>query len=257
MNIIACDDEKPALENLVIAIRGAVPDCELKAFRYPEEILAYAKENAVDVAFLDVSMPGMTGIELAKKLKAILPYLNIIFVTAYSHYAMDAVNLHASGYVLKPVSVEDVKREINNFLHPIKKETERRIYVQTFGNFEVFVDGRPLRFLLAKSKEMFAYLVDMAGVSVNRKELTAALFLDEPYSLKVQNYFTKIFKAMIETLSSVGLEDIVYKDYNAYAVKKDAIACDLYDYEAGDPTAISKYHGEYMLQYEWAEGKLL
>ncbi len=62
---------------------------------------------------------------------------------------------------------------------------------------------------------------------------------------------------MIETLSSVGLEDIVYKDYNAYAVKKDAIACDLYDYEAGDPTAISKYHGEYMLQYEWAEGKLL
>lgn len=255
MRIIVCDDERPALENLVIAIRGAVPDCEPVAFRYPGDVLGYAKENAFDVAFLDISMPEMSGIELAKELKKILPALNVIFVTAYGVYAVDAVRLHASGYVMKPVSKASIEREMKNLLYPVLPEGG--MYVQTFGQFEVFSQGKPLRFVSAKCKEMFAYLVDKEGASVNRKELSAALFLDEPYTLKVQNYFSKIVKALEDSLSQAGYGNVFVRAYNSYAIDKDAFRCDLYDYEKGDPVAINKYHGEYMLQYEWAEGKLL
>lgn len=253
MKIIACDDERPGLENLTIAIREAVPSCELTTFRYPGDVLQYAKDYSFDVAFLDISMPEMSGIELAKELKKILPNLNVIFVTAYSIYAIDAVNIHASGYVMKPVSKEAVEKEMNNLLHPIGIDGD--MYVQTFGQFEVFVQGRPLKFVSAKCKEMFAYLVDKDGASVNRKELSAALFLDEPYTLKVQNYFSKIVKALVESLRQAGFEHILIREYNSYAIQKDAFVCDLYEYEKGNPTAINKYHGEYMTQYEWAEGK--
>ena len=250
MKILACDDERPALQSLTRAIKNAGYG-EAVAFRYPLDVLEWVKENPVDVAFLDISMPEMSGIDLAKELKKILPRLNVIFVTAYSHYAIEAIGLHASGYVVKPVSSEAVKREMENLLVEVEPEMPHA-YARTFGTFDFFVDGKPLKFDLAKSKEMLAYLIDRRGSSVSKKDIAAVLFEFSAYTVREQDYLVKIYKALRVALESVGLGDVLVKGFNSYAVDVTKFGCDLYDYDKGDPKAISAYHGEYMMQYEWS-----
>lgn len=86
MNIIAVDDEVGALWCIEQTFKKAVPDCELKTFTKPREALEYAQSYPVDVAFLDVEMCGMTGVDLALRLKEQNSRLNIIFVTCYTDY---------------------------------------------------------------------------------------------------------------------------------------------------------------------------
>ena len=109
MIVIAVDDERFALENLADSIRQASPNAQIHPFRYPEDALDFAKENDLDVAFLDVEMVGMNGVELAERLKLYHPDVNIIFSTGYGHYRDAAFDLHASGYLTKPITPEKVK----------------------------------------------------------------------------------------------------------------------------------------------------
>ena len=84
MNIIAVDDEKLALDVLVSTIHEVVSDAQIFGFRQPFDAISFAENESCDIAFLDIKMRGMTGLELAKRLKDINAKINIIFVTGYS-----------------------------------------------------------------------------------------------------------------------------------------------------------------------------
>ena len=103
MRILCLDDEPLALKMLEAAIREAKSDAEVTAFRKQADLLEDAKQNGCDVAFLDIHMRGMNGVEVAKRLKEINPKMNIIFVTGFSDYKGDAMDMKASGYIMKPV----------------------------------------------------------------------------------------------------------------------------------------------------------
>ena len=163
MKILAVDDEVFALENLRQAIKTALPDCELCCFSTPVEALRHAAEAVPDIAFLDISLSGMNGLALAKRLKDINGKTNIIFATGYSEYAVDAFSVQASDYLLKPVTRGAVVRAIEHLREPVAEKSGQRVRVQTFGNFEVFVGGRPLAFTRLKTKELLAYLINRRG----------------------------------------------------------------------------------------------
>lgn len=100
-----------------------------------------------DVAFLDIEMRGMNGLVLAEQLKTIKPKTNIIFVTGYSEHMGDAFKLLASGYLMKPVTPQDIMEQMENLRYPIGKAANpKRVRAQCFGNFEVFLDGEPVQF---------------------------------------------------------------------------------------------------------------
>lgn len=252
MKCIAVDDEALALKVLVDAIEEAIPNVEIFKTKNPSEALEYASKNVIDIAFCDITMHTMNGIELAKHLKKYNPKLNIIFVTGYGEFLPDAFALHASGYITKPVSKDDILREMANLLHPIQSEVSG-IYAKTFGNFELFVNGKPVFFAREKSKEMLAYFIDRRGAMESKKEIIATLFEDRPYNRELQNYFTKIYGDLVRGLKEVGAEKILIKGYNKYGVDKTKFGCDLYEYLEGNPIAINNFSGEYMIQYEWAE----
>jgi len=247
MNIIAVDDERFALMDLEAAIREALPKSAVNCFNTPAAALEYAKDNRADVAFLDIEMGGMSGLELAKRLKDIYGKTNIVFVTGYSHYAADAFALHASGYLLKPVTAKGVLENIEYLRHPVKKSAGKRLSVQTFGNFEVFADGKPLKFPRAKSKEIFAYLVHKNGTSCTTRELSA--ILEESSENNVRTYIA----AMMKTLEESGAGDAVIKGFNSIAVDTANFDCDLYRFLKMDAAAVNSYTGEYMQNYDWAE----
>lgn len=258
MKIIIVDDEMGGLANVKKAIEGAVPDVEIHTFSLPLQALEYFRSNVCEVAFLDVDMPQMNGIALAKELKKLNPHVNIIFVTAYIEYGRDAFKLRASGYLLKPITAKDVADEMRCLRYPVE-EPEKGVYAVTFGQFDLWVDGEPLHFGRSKSKELLAYLIDRRGGGVTKKEIAAALFEDKEYTRSTQDYINKIVRELCSCLKEAGLEALLVKKHNYYAVDTSQFYCDLYAYEAGDLTAINAFKGEYMTQYSWGEltlGKL-
>ena len=114
MKAIAVDDEIYMLETLEEAVRASYDIDHVEAFTACSTALAYAEENPIDVAFLDINMREMSGIILARKLKEIYPKVNIVFVTGYSQYTGEAFSMHASGYVYKPATAEKIQNEMEN-----------------------------------------------------------------------------------------------------------------------------------------------
>ena len=254
MRIMCVDDEPLALKMLEMSIQKAKPDAEVKSFRKPRELLEAAQQDGCDIAFLDIHMRGMNGVELAKELKGVNPKMNIIFVTGFSDYAGDAMSLHASGYIMKPVNKDKIERELSDLRFPITPKSNALLRVQCFGNFDVFTpDGAHVRFERSKAKEVFAYLVHKQGSSCTTRELFAAIFEDEPYEKKLQNLLQTYIYAMIKSLKAVGAEAAVVRSYNALAVNPEVLDCDYYRFKELDAGAVNAYQNEYMSQYYWAD----
>ena len=248
MRIIAVDDEKISLESLVSSIRAIVAEDEVVSFRYPEDALEYVKENSCDIAFLDISMAGMTGVELAEELKKYNSEINIVFCTGYGTYRDAAFELHASGYLMKPITPEKVKSELENLRRPIFEK--KRLKVQTFGNFEVYVDGKPLAFKYRRTKELFAYLVDRVGAMCTVGEIIGILFEDEGGR---EDYFQKLRRDLLSTLEEAGCECAIVHKRGMLGVVISELQCDYYDCLSGKRDFLSCYFGEYMTQYSFAE----
>ena len=248
MRIIAVDDEKIALEALSNSIKAIVAEDEVVSFRYPEDALEYAKENFCDIAFLDIEMVGMSGVELAEELKKYNNEINIVFCTGYGNYRDAAFDLHASGYLMKPITPEKVKRELENLRRPIIDK--KKLKVQTFGNFEVYVDGMPLNFKYRRTKELFAYLVDRAGAMCTVGEIIGILFEDESGR---EDYFQKLRRDLLSTLEDVGCENAIIHKRGMLGVAVTELSCDYYDYLNNKKDLATSYFGEYMSQYSFAE----
>ena len=251
MNIIAVDDEHFALMDLRSVIEEALPDSTLCCFDTPAAVLEYAKNNRVDVAFLDIEMGRMSGLQLAKHLKDIYGKTNIIFVTGYSQYALDALALYVSGYLMKPVTAIKIIEAIEHLRYPIKPASGKRIRVQTFGNFEIFVDEKPLIFARTKTKELFAYLVLRQGAHCSNDEIAAVIWEDKNDTPSLKSLFRTLVADLIQTLKAAGIHDVVIKQRGQLAILPDKIICDLYDFCAG--INVNSYLGEFMSQYSWAE----
>lgn len=253
MKIIIVDDEEPAVKTLIKIVNKIKPGSEVNGFTRPTKALEFLEENQADVAFLDIEMFGISGIELAKKFKDKCNNINIIFVTGYSEYALEAVSLRASGYLIKPASEDKVLEELENLRNPVEKNIKERVRVQTFGNFEIFVDNEPVTFRRSKSKEILAYLVDKKGAGVTNAELAAVLFEEKEYNRSLQKQMQVYISDMVKDLKEVNASDIIIKKYNSLSVNSEAFQCDYYDFLNMDINAINSYMGEYMINYSWSE----
>ena len=255
MRILCLDDEELALRMLETCVREVKPDAEVEGFDDQDDLLESAEKSGCDVAFLDIHMRGMTGVEVAKRLKEINPKMNIIFVTGFSEYKSEAMDMKASGYIMKPVTKAEVERELNDLRYPdMIPKKDSLLRVQCFGNFDVFTpNGDHVHFERSKAKEVFAYLVFRHGSSCTTKELFAAIFEDKPYDEKLQNLLQTYIYAMIKSLKAVGAEAAVSRSYNSLAVNADVLDCDYYRFKELDAGAVNAYQCEFMSQYSWAE----
>lgn len=253
MKIIAVDDEELYLESLLSAIRKACPTENPVGFRKGAEALAYISENGCDAVFLEIRMRGETGLVLAKKIKEIVPDVNIIFATGYSEYAVEAFRLYASDYLLKPIDAEQVRRAMNNLRNPVKITERKCIRLQCFGNFEAFADNIPIRFLRAKSKEILAYITDRMGAACTMGQLMSVLWEDGQDTVSRRSNLRNSISDLKQTLAAFGAEDIIIKKRNSISLNCDAVECDYFDFIKHKPYAVNLYRGEYMLQYSWAE----
>ena len=254
MKFLLVDDIKLVLEEECSLLQEVMPGCQICSCCTVAEAIKYVRKETFQVAFLDIDLGNsdMDGIMLAKQIKEIQPGIQIIFVTGFKEYAFDAFSVHATGYLLKPIQKEHLQRELT-FLYGEEYTKEKRVRVQTFGNFAVWVDDEPLNFGRQKSKELFAYLIERKGAGVTTREACAVLFEDGAYDLSQKSYFQNIVADMRNTFKSRGVEEVICKSYNYLAVNIDKIDCDYYRFLEGDAKAINQYNGEFMSNYSWAE----
>lgn len=268
MTVVAVDDEEISLMCLEAVLDSMDDVDKVLTFSNAEDTIDYFKTGKADAAFLDIQLylsgGTLNGLMLAAKIRELCPDCHVVFVTSCPEYAVDAFKLHVSGYIVKPVTREAARKELDYIIMEKRaasnargfieeKEEEPKVRVQCFGNFEVFWKNKPVVFQLSKAKELFAYLVHRKGASVSMAELAAVLFEDKEDGLSVQSQIRNLVASMRKTFSSLGCPDLFNKSRGYISIKTDLINCDYYSFMNGDSDAINEYSGEYMAQYSWAE----
>lgn len=117
-NVILVDDRKLILTGGLPVLEKVLPNATVTGFTNAPEAIEYARANRVTLAFLDIELREMTGLELCRALLDINPRTNVVYLTAYSNYALDAWSTGASGFMLKPITPEGVREQLENLRYP-------------------------------------------------------------------------------------------------------------------------------------------
>lgn len=118
-NVIMVDDRKLILTGGLTILEEVLPNATVMGFTNTSEAVAYAKANRIALAFLDIELRNASGLDLCGTLLAINPRTNIVFLTAYSDYALDAWSTGASGFMLKPITPEGVREQLSRLRYPV------------------------------------------------------------------------------------------------------------------------------------------
>ena len=254
MRIAVIDNDSFLLTESLRVIKKVRTSDQVYAFTEGLKLLEFIIENPCEVIFMDPYLEDMDGGILAEEIKEILPFVNIIFLTEHDEYYRKAMEIRASGYVLKPLREPEVREEFKNLRYKTGKREETLLRVECFGNFEVqTVNGEKINFERKKSKEMFAYLIHRKGTESTLREAAAVLFEDESFDEKQQNYMQKIISSMMKTLKKYGVEEVIEKKFNSMRIRTDKVECDYYYFiETGAELGFEKEQS-YMENYTWAD----
>ncbi|WP_206669808.1 response regulator [Paenibacillus luteus] len=197
------------------------------------EAIETIQHNATaDVWFLDIEMPGMTGLELAEHIHSSDPNAAIVFVTAYHQYAIEAFDTAAVDYLLKPVemarlmkTIERISKEAPDRSLPRAQAKESQLQVQLLGPFYVGkMDGTSLNWRTAKEKELFSYLL-LHKTAVHRDKLIAQLWPDERYE-KSKIYLHTCVSFLRKDLRKCGLDNVILYEQEAYRLDAQQVSSD-------------------------------
>ena len=253
MKILAADNDKASLNALKEILKKTVPDAGCFFFEESPSALAKARDEEINAAFLGIQMRELSGMDLGRYLKELNPFINLIYMHKDTDYAYEAMKLRASGYLKKPFDINEVENELEYLRYPETQRKLKRMFAQTFGNFELFVDGEPVVFKYTRTKEIMAILVNNRGAQTTNGEIIASLWEDEGDPEKKLSYLRNLRQDLLNTFNRLKLEGILIKQRGSMAVAKDRIECDLYDWLDNGNESRYRYMGEYMNQYSWSE----
>lgn len=224
------------------------------------ELKEFAKEVIEKPTFGSTRLPDLVReeevIEFAGLCTDICVISNVLLMKA--HFPEKVIQVDAS--CCAGVTVESHQNALSAMkmcqidVLEAKKETEpKKVVVQTFGKFQVFIDDKPVKFSRSKSEELFAFLIDRRGAGVTNTEIAAILFEDKEYNRSVKNQVQTIISQLMKTLREYGAEDIIVRQWNSLAVDTNQVKCDYFDFLKKETNDMMNFAGEYMSNYSWAE----
>lgn len=252
MKILVVDDGQLAINSLIRILCRVAPDCDYISAMTTEDALSWMRQGPMDAAFLNLEMPGMNGLALTRMIQKLQPRCNIIVVTEHPEYALEALQIFVSGFLLKPANEADVRNVLEHLRYP-PENAPVGIKIQCFGNFEIFVGGRALAFKRSKSKELLAYLVDRNGATCTNGEMLAVLWEDKPDTASLHSHLRNLIFDLSHTLEDAGVTGLLIRGRSTLALDTSKVDCDYYNFLRGSRSATNSYRGEYMTQYSWAE----
>ena len=204
MRVLIVDDE-PLVSDFLKILLSDYKDVEVAAaFSCPLEALRYVEKQPVDVAFLDVRMPKMNGLQLAENLYKILPNIDIVFISGYREYGADAYELEALDYLVKPILPEKLARTINKLRARALGREKRQppaTNITYFGRFAIERYGKELEFRGAIVLQLVAFLAH-CGNYVDKYDIIDALWpdgvVDDAADKRLKNVIFRLRKQLRE-----------------------------------------------------------
>ncbi|PYG84310.1 two-component SAPR family response regulator [Ruminiclostridium sufflavum DSM 19573] len=275
---IIVDDEKPALDILKLLLEKTDQICVVGVFSSAADALAGVKDLKPDVAFLDIEMSYMSGLELARKFVDMGIGLEIVFVTAYDKYALEAFRVNAVDYILKPFSSDDIARVITRLkrVNPLPAVSQipadkGRIYC--FGTLSVYGagDDKAVKWRTAKAKELFAFMLENLNSKVAKWKIAQVIWPECEMEKQFNTYlYTTVYKVKKTLLSANIKFDFTFID-GSYIMELPEVYLDTAEFEeltASDielseasvekyKRALSLYKGNYLEdnEYFWSQNK--
>ncbi len=246
MYAITVDDEHPNHFLLKKFLEEKKHITVLEQFSNPLNVLEKAAILQPDVAFIDIEMPEINGLELAERLQYICPSIQIVFVTAFSHYAVDAFHINAIDYLLKPIEKSEISRVIKKLQS--NREQQRIVdgvlegllegvivepcRINTLGCFNVYGphSKMPIQWMTSKVEELFAYLLLNIGRSVGNEELYDVLWPDTEHENGMMNLYSTVYR-LRKTLLKEMIPIEVSRQKYGYQIDADGLFLDFKVFE--------------------------
>ncbi|WP_248928305.1 response regulator [Paenibacillus hamazuiensis] len=279
LRAILVDDEQPALDLLekLLSASGHIGISGM--FTKPDEAVKWLKRETVDIVFLDIDMPGMNGIEAAEHMTAIDPGIEIVFVTAYNQYAIDAFEINAVDYVLKPITAgrlgKTVERIVSRRGTPAGGEYTSAVpavksHFRCFRRFEWICDpdsSAAVKWRTSKERELMAYLVHHRNTFVAKEKILEDVW-DSSNTEQAAVFLHTCIYGIRKRLGGIGCKHLLEFKNNSYRLETRGLLCDADEFEriAGgggsvSPVSIGEfervatlYTGDYMEEdgFVWA-----
>ncbi|WP_163852843.1 response regulator [Paenibacillus elgii] len=281
MKAILVDDEHLALIGLKKAIEREASEVEIVAsYSYSTEVMAGVLAHRPDVVFLDIHMPDINGLNLGKQIQAVVPGTEIVFVTSYDKYAVQAFELYALDYIVKPLQKERLRQTILRIKEKLAIRATRKTQDATSPMICCFnqiqfklpgMDAQNVKWRTSKAQELFAYLLHHRDRTINRSVLLELLWPELEEAKAAQHLYTTIYQIR-QTLKNSGMDTIrinsgdleagykldigearVDTEEWEYAMRQlgvlDAGTVDAYEH------VLNMYKGDYLGKYDylWAE----
>lgn len=236
MRSVIIDDEKLSIDLLCYFLNKYKVDITAT---YTNAVMALnnAETDRPDVLFVDIEMPEINGIMLARSLKSLFPDIIIIFITAYSQYAVESFEVQPLDYLLKPVTegrivkmLENIKKQYELLsLKNNKSGEDQRVQIKCFGKFEVLKNGKEaMKFPTTKCRELLSYLICKANKPVYKDELMTALFTGRE-NMDRNNYYVTVSR-LKSALIGYGADETAVKLNKNLELYIEKGICDLYDF---------------------------
>lgn len=260
MHTITVDDESLAVSAMLRELKKKDPDGTHIGTVRVTEFLDYVRRHPdLDIAFIDVQMKT-DGITLTKKIKEIRKDLNIVIYSGHPQYKADALDLHVSSFITKPVTEKKLQTALDNLRFPLKvsKQDSEAISdllrVKTFGSFIAYDrKGNVLKFTSRHAQAVLAFLIDQCGYPVTPRDIADVVFEVDDYDNYASKRISRYISELRNDLAAAGFEDVVIKENRTVKLNKQRVTCDLFDALGGDEAALEAFHGEYLIDYSWAE----
>lgn len=272
MKIVLVDDEQLAIDVLEILL-GKLTDVEVVgAFTNPLVVIDELDRLDVDVIFLDMEMGSLHGLEIAEQIMTQHPQIDIVFVTAHPQFALEAFEVNAIDYLLKPVSLNRLEKAVTKLKgkqelyeqSKVNNEVKNnRLFIKSMGIFRLLdTDGQEVKWRTKKAKELFAYLWHHRGNAVNRAHIIEDLWGDLEEGRATTIMHTTVYQ-LRKLVRALGFENPVTLVNEQYALNLgidsdfDQLNAVYQAFELSKPAiekVIELYEGDYLEEagYFWA-----
>ncbi|MDD9269542.1 response regulator [Paenibacillus sp. GCM10023248] len=232
LRAIIVDDEELSVKRMkkILSENGDIEICQ--TFLNPLEAYEFVKANTIHIAFLDISMPEINGMKLSSLLLQLDESIDVVFVTGYDNYAVQAFDMSALDYLLKPVTTERLSKTLDKIRKKHRGAASgSSIEVLLFNGLKIYrrdQNKEPLKLRSPKTEELFTFLVCKGTVS--REEIIDTLWSDLEPEKAWKNLNSTLYYIR-KAISENKMGNFIIAGKNEIRIEESGIYCDLYEFE--------------------------
>lgn len=232
MKAVLVDDEYYAMQGLKMELEEIGGIEIVGMYEDSSKMLAEIKGVKPDIIFLDIEMPQINGFEVLDKLLNIDRIPNIVFVTAYSHYAVKAFEVNAIDYIVKPVTKNRLIKTLERIKVNSTSEKETVLQINCFKHFSILVNGKDINsgWRTRKAEELIAFLISEKGSFISKDKIAEALWPEQDRESALSNLYMAYYYIKKQEDKN-GVRIPIESERGKMRINTDLILCDMLEFD--------------------------